>query len=156
MFTKDISKINLHDIDFWFNSSVNFVPYVENLDIHIVQDNITNLNNIEDGNWHPVNIDWNPNLNTLKVTFDGVVIITHIKDIINEIFNSSPYVYYGFTAATGGSVNNQSVKILESCNVLEGGSISDGYTDPLDGDENGVEDYREFGSQIVLVSRSKF
>jgi len=114
--------------------------------------NSVNLNNIEDGNWHPVNIDWNPNLNTLKVTFDGVVIITHIKDIINEIFNSSPYVYYGFTAATGGSVNNQSVKILESCNVLEGGSISDGYTDPLDGDENGVEDYREFGSQIVLVS----
>ena len=145
------------EFDTWFNSENSdpfsndhaAVTYNGDVSGHL---NSVDLNNIEDGNWHPVKIEWDPNLKTLKVTFDGVVIITHIKDVINDIFNSSPYVYYGFTAATGGSVNNQSVKILESCNVLEGGSISDGYTDPLDGDGNGVEDYREFGSQIVLVS----
>ena len=145
------------EFDTWFNSENTdpfsndhaAITYNGDVSAHL---NSVDLNNIEDGNWHPVKIEWNPNLNTLKVTFDGVVIITHTKDIINEIFGSSPYVYFGFTAATGGSVNNQSVKISESCNVLEGGSISDGYTDPLDGDGNGVKDYKEVGAQVILVS----
>ena len=113
---------------------------------------MVNLKNIEDGKWHPVKIEWNADLKTIKVTFDGKVIITSTKDIIADIFSSNPYVYFGFTAATGNSMNKQSVKILESCNVLEGASISDGYTEPLDNDNSGVYDYKEIGLSLIHIS----
>ena len=112
--------------------------------------NPVDLGEIEDGNWHPLKINWDKASETLTVTFDGVDIITYANDIVEDIFNNSPYVYFGFTAATGGSVNNQSVKIYESCNIIEGGSISDGYGDPLDSDGNGIKDYKEVGSQVEV------
>ena len=50
-------------------------------------------------------------------------------------------------------MNKQSVKILESCNVLEGASISDGYTEPLDNDNSGVYDYKEIGSSVTIINQ---
>ena len=44
MASKDIQKINLHDINFKFKSKINFIPYVENIDLNVVQDLITSIN----------------------------------------------------------------------------------------------------------------
>ena len=81
------------------------------------------------------------------------MIITYTKDIVSEVFSGNPQVYYGFTAATGGSVNNQSVKITKTCsgstNFVE---PDDGYTQPLDSDGNGIEDYKELSDDPEIVS----
>ena len=143
------------EFDTWLNGENNDPFATDHAAIMIdgnVGDHINpvDLGEIEDGNWHTLKINWDKASETLTVTFDGVDIITYANDIVEDIFNNSPYVYFGFTAATGGSVNNQSVKIYESCNVIEGGSISDGYGDPLDSDGNGIKDYKEVGSQVEV------
>ena len=118
----------------------------------IVYDGQTTIHNneyvftseIADNIYHEVIFSWNSKDKNLTVSWDGNVIISSTKDIVNEIFDGNSEVYYGFTAATGGSVNNQSIIITGTCSTLGGGQpVEDGYTDPLDLDINGVKDYRE-------------
>ena len=66
--------------------------------------------NIEDGLWHNCIFDWNPVNQLLTVKFDGVQIINLSYDIVNNIFSGSPATFWGFTASTGGSNNEQKVK----------------------------------------------
>lgn len=61
--------------------------------------------NIEDGNWHSVQITWDPVLFKMEVYFDCQLVITYTNNIINNIFSSNPNVWWGFTSATGGSSN---------------------------------------------------
>jgi gliding motility-associated-like protein len=63
--------------------------------------------NIEDGLWHTLRISWNANTHTINTYFDGEFRLTATKDLVKEIFNNSPMVYWGFTAATGGMYNLQ-------------------------------------------------
>ena len=78
-----------------------------------------NLPNIEDGLWHPVIIQWVASLKKFTVTFDGAIVIDTVLDIQNTIFSGIPFVYWGFTAATGGSYNLQKVKIDNYCVVTQ-------------------------------------
>lgn len=64
-------------------------------------------NNIEDGNWHVLQIKWDPSIKTLSTYFDGVFRLSTKKDLVAEIFNNDPMVYWGFSAATGGKFNIQ-------------------------------------------------
>ena len=77
------------------------------------------LPNIEDGVWHPVVIQWVASLKKFTVTFDGNIVIDTVLDIKNSIFSGIPFVYWGFTAATGGSSNLQKVKIDNYCVVTQ-------------------------------------
>jgi len=102
------------------------------------------LGEIEDGIYHEAIFSWVKSTNTLTVSWDGNIIIEYTKDIVNEVFGGNPNVYYGFTAATGGSINNQSVIITGTCSASGSGEpVEDGYTDPLDLDLNGTKDYKE-------------
>ena len=65
---------------------------------------------IEDGLWHNTRIKWNAKTQTLEVYFDCVFRTSYTGDIINTVFGGNPYVYYGFTAATGGSHNEQNIR----------------------------------------------
>jgi hypothetical protein len=65
--------------------------------------------NIEDGADHVVRIEWDPVLERIRVYFDCVFRLQGNVDIVNTIFGGNSLVYWGFTAATGGAYNNQSV-----------------------------------------------
>lgn len=73
-----------------------------------VQASITNAN-IEDGRDHTVRISWQPQTQLLRVYFDCSLRITLKKDIIKDIFKNNTDVWWGFSASTGGGVNNQVV-----------------------------------------------
>ena len=65
--------------------------------------------NIEDCAFHPVRISWDADMQTLSVYFDCELRLTYSGDIVNDIFDGDPEVFWGFTAATGGLDNLQEV-----------------------------------------------
>ena len=146
------------EFDTWRNSSDPFVN--DHAAVHINGDisgfqNEVDLGEIEDGLYHDLLIKWNKSTNTLEVMWDGKLIISYENDIITNVFDENPNVYYGFTAATGGSMNNQSVIIKGTCSasgIGDGELVEDGYTDPLDQDLSGVKDYKEIGTSPEVVS----
>lgn len=78
--------------------------------------------NVEDGDDHVVQITWEPDIQSLKVYFDCVFRLEGTVDLINTVFNGNSLVYWGFTAATGGSFNNQTVCLTE--NILSVNEVS--------------------------------
>lgn len=77
--------------------------------------NAIDLGNIEDGNWHDFEAHWTATTKNLRIYYDGILRFDITLDITNEIFNGNPYTYFGFTAATGGSVNVHGIRNLNSC-----------------------------------------
>ncbi len=71
----------------------------------------TNGATVKDGNYYPVAILWDAKTKTLICKFNGVQKISHNIDLQKDIFKDSQYVYWGFTAATGGYTNNHYVCI---------------------------------------------
>ena len=65
--------------------------------------------NAEDGKFHSVKILWNAKDKKFTLSFDGIVKIQYVGDIVKDIFNSNPYVYWGFTAATAAAINDHRV-----------------------------------------------
>ena len=52
------------------------------------------------------------------VDFDGVQIVNLNYDIVQNIFNNNSAVYWGFTATTGGSFNNQSIRFTNTSSFV--------------------------------------
>jgi len=77
-----------------------------------VQASPTNVN-IEDGEDHVVRVTWNPETQLVQVYFDCEFRLEGTIDLINTIFGGESLVYWGFTAATGGSYNFQTVCLRE-------------------------------------------
>jgi gliding motility-associated-like protein len=65
--------------------------------------------NIENGQNHVVKITWNPQTQFVELFFDCVLRISDQNDLINNIFGGNANVYWGFTGATGGEFNLQTV-----------------------------------------------
>jgi gliding motility-associated-like protein len=65
--------------------------------------------NIEDCKWHTLRITWDATSKFLRTEIDGVERVTATIDMVNDIFLNDPMVYWGFTAATGGSNNHQRI-----------------------------------------------
>ena len=65
--------------------------------------------NIEDCNQHSVRVKWDATLKKLQVWFDCELKLSYADDIVKNIFNNDPFVFWGFTAATGGLNNVQTV-----------------------------------------------
>ncbi|MEO6497633.1 MAG: PKD domain-containing protein [Mucilaginibacter sp.] len=63
--------------------------------------------NIEDCAWHVFRISWDPATKWLRTYFDDVLRLEVQHDLIPNIFNNDPMVFWGFSAATGGSYNLQ-------------------------------------------------
>lgn len=62
---------------------------------------------IEDCQWHTFRIEWNAQANLLNVHFDGQFRLAYNGNIVATIFNNDPWVFWGFTGATGGANNLQ-------------------------------------------------
>ncbi|MNJ86554.1 F5/8 type C domain protein [compost metagenome] len=69
------------------------------------------LANVEDNNWHPFQIDYDPSTTTLNVYFGGNLRLSHSVDISNTILRGDNFAYWGFTSSTGGSWADNSVAI---------------------------------------------
>lgn len=65
--------------------------------------------NIEDCKWHNLRVNWDAGTTTLEIWFDCSLRLTYTGDMVNEIFNGDPWVFWGFTSSTGGSNNLQQV-----------------------------------------------
>ncbi len=65
--------------------------------------------NVEDCNKHSLRVNWDATAKKLRVWFDCELKLTYTGDIVNDIFGGNPLVFWGFTAATGGSNNEQDV-----------------------------------------------
>ena len=63
--------------------------------------------NIEDCKSHVVKINWHPKTKYLQIFFDGELRIKYKNDLVKNIFENSPSVYWGFAAATGKKTNRQ-------------------------------------------------
>lgn len=87
--------------------------------------------NIEDGQDHRVRITWNPETHLISVYFDCVHRLSGTFDLINNIFGGQNMVYWGFTAATGGSYNNQTVCLREDIIATTEVSICSGASAQL-------------------------
>ena len=52
-------------------------------------------------------IQWDAVTKTLTVYVDGILRVSAVKDLVTDVFNGNPLVYWGFTAGTGALVNLQ-------------------------------------------------
>ena len=77
--------------------------------------NAISMSDLEDGLWHSIVIAWEADTSTLGLKFDGEVIFSTSYNAIDQVFGGNPYVYWGFTAATGGARNEQRVKFSRIC-----------------------------------------
>jgi hypothetical protein len=68
------------------------------------------LPNIEDNLYHSAIFAWDASTHTMTVNYLGNTFI-YSNDIIANIFAGNPYVYWGFTGATGAAINDQRVNI---------------------------------------------
>ncbi|MFK7771443.1 MAG: OmpA family protein [Saprospiraceae bacterium] len=70
---------------------------------------LPNRRNIEDCKLHRVKVIWNPYAKEFQIFIDNNLRIIKQIDIVGKIFKGNPNVYWGFSAATGGSYNLQEI-----------------------------------------------
>lgn len=87
----------------------------ESMSAHSAYVPYTSVNNLENGNWHPISINWDGTEKNLSLFLNSNLIFSTNIDIPNLFFEGNSNLYWGFTAATGGANNLQQVKILEYC-----------------------------------------
>ena len=68
------------------------------------------FSNLEDGNWHIIEIKWNVSSQTLDFSLDGALAGKIEGDIVNQYFGGISSVYYGYTASTGYYYNIHKVR----------------------------------------------
>ncbi|WP_163836140.1 retention module-containing protein [Spartinivicinus ruber] len=76
------------------------------------------LDNIEDGKWHDVQITWDASEQRITYKFTNQttgkeITDSIVRDIVNKDLGGSAEAWFGFTASTGGSNNTQSVRNVE-------------------------------------------
>ena len=97
------------------------------------------LPNLENSAWHPVVINWNATTKTISYTVDGTNAGTYTGDLVTNYFAGANKVYFGCTASTGGSTNEQKIRINSFCSdlPLELDTDGDGIPNSLDVDSDG-------------------
>ena len=76
---------------------------------------------MEDGQWHTARFVWDASAKNFQVWYDGVRRHNVTLDLKADIFGGRPYVYWGFTGATGGATNLQQVEFTSYCYVQQVG-----------------------------------
>ena len=102
---------------------------------------VTDLGNIEDGAWHTFHLEWNAGTSTFSYLIDGNSMIGLTDtNMASSYFDGSNQVYFGFTAATGGLNNVQSIRNVSSTVLKD--TDGDGIFNSLDidSDNDGIPD----------------
>lgn len=115
----------------------------------------TDLGNVEDGLYHNIVVNWNFATKTLSYTLDGInagIYTFPAGTPITSYFGGVSKVYFGYTASTGGSSNDQRIRFNSFCSDLpiELDTDNDGVPNHLDvdSDNDGCADALE-GSEFV-------
>jgi gliding motility-associated-like protein len=95
--------------------------------------------NIEDCRWHTLRITWDATTHWLRAYFDNILRVESQLNLISAIFNNDPMVYWGFSAATGGSNNLQ-----QFCTALN----------PLFTTNLGTDNFTCIGNNTILFSNN--
>jgi gliding motility-associated-like protein len=105
-------------IDTWQNTG-DEDPFVDHLAIHRDGDlnhrssnnlagPVTASNvNIEDCEWHVLQIVWNATTKRLSAIIDNKDSVHVVLDLVTSVFGGNPEVFWGFTGSTGGARNRQ-------------------------------------------------
>lgn len=116
------------------------------------------LGQLEDNVWREVVITWNFTTKTLSYTVGGVNAGSYTFPVSNPItsyFGGASKVFFGYTASTGGSVNEQSVRFVDFCSQLplELDTNGDGFNNEFDrdSDADGCPDALE-GDKLITQS----
>lgn len=113
------------------------------------------LPNLEDGLWHPVVVTWNAATQTITYTVDGITAGTLTTANFANTYFGATKVFFGYTASTGGSNNQQQIRINDFCDVpIELDTDGDGVSNhlDLDSDKDGCFDALE-GDGTVMASQ---
>ena len=98
--------------------------------------------NVEDGNYHTLNIRWDPQSEELDVYLDCDYRLQYQGDLIDSVFNGDSTVFWGFLGTTGGANNVQRfcvTQVIDSLvNDLEDATICNGDSVQLDAGETAV------------------
>jgi VCBS repeat-containing protein len=80
------------------------------------------LGNVEDGTFKRVVVSWNATTHALSYSLNGATIATITDANFTQTYlGGSNFAYFGFTAATGGAVNTQTVRLIDAVATFEGG-----------------------------------
>ncbi len=116
----------------------------------------TDLGNVEDRSYHNIVVNWNFATKTLSYTLDGInagIYTFPAGTPITSYFGGVSKVYFGYTASTGGSSNDQRVRFNSFCSDLpiELDTDNDGIPNHLDvdSDNDGCADAIEGGDNIT-------
>lgn len=105
------------------------------------------LPNLENGAWHNVVISWDATTKTISYTVNGIMAGSFTGDLVTNYFGGASKVYFGYTASTGGSANDQRIRINNFCSDLpfDLDSDNDGLPNHLDtdSDNDGCSDANE-------------
>lgn len=77
-----------------------------------------NTPDVEDGNWHILNVRWDPVAEELEVYLDCDYRLLYAGDMINDVFNGDNLVHWGFLGTTGGAVNVQQFCLTQHIDSL--------------------------------------
>ncbi|MGH1420673.1 MAG: tandem-95 repeat protein, partial [Hyphomonas sp.] len=119
--------------------------------------NPVDLGNIEDGAYHDVTVSWDADTQTLTYTFDGNNVGSITGDLVNDYFGGAEAVHFGWTASTGGAVNEHSVRIDNFSGHLENfDTDGDGLSNhiDIDSDNDGITDNVEAQSTGRYIAPS--
>lgn len=101
--------------------SYDHIALVKNTVDHRGRDNlvapqqiVAGKDNVEDGAWYNFKAVWDPVNQVFQVSINGTQRFSYEADIVNDIFDGDPNVYWGFTASTGGLNNDQRVRVINT------------------------------------------
>ncbi|WP_148084634.1 MULTISPECIES: lectin-like domain-containing protein [Chryseobacterium] len=116
------------------------------------------LGQLEDNVWREVVITWNFTTKTLSYTVGGINAGSYTfpaSTPITSYFGGASKVFFGYTASTGGSINEQSVRFTDFCSQLplELDTNADGLNNEYDrdSDSDGCPDAIE-GDKLITQS----
>ncbi|TKG91909.1 hypothetical protein EYV94_20040 [Puteibacter caeruleilacunae] len=140
------------ELDTWYNSHRGDIPsdhgcIWKSSDMSIISSPIS-LGELEDGDWHDVQVIWNASTSTILYTVDRVLAGQHTGDIINDYFGGAHAIYFGLTAATGASRNDQRVRFADFCDLpsfVDTDNDGTPNSEDLDSDGDGCFDVIEAG-----------
>ncbi|WP_294249867.1 discoidin domain-containing protein [uncultured Chryseobacterium sp.] len=126
-----------------------FIPWINNNVSYVRK-------NLEDGAWHPVEINYVASTKMLEIYLDNSMIFQTKTDIANDFLNGATEAYMGFTGSTGGATNLQKIRNKAFFNASSGECDTDGDGIPnrldLDSDNDGCVDALE-GDENVIKSQ---